>query len=64
MTQSHRNDYGIDAFARLAALPEGDIDLARAAFHIAGAEYPDLDLEDQLGLRRDVSGRSPSPSPP
>lgn len=50
MTQSHRNDYGIEAFARLAALPEGDIVLVRAAFHIAGAEYPDMDLEEQLGL--------------
>ena len=50
MTENLRNDYGLDAFARLSSLPEGEIDLARAALYIAGAEYPDLDMEEQMGL--------------
>ena len=50
MTQDYEQDYGIEAFGRMASLPEAEIDLARAALFIAGAEYPDLDLAEQLAL--------------
>ena len=36
-------------FRRMAALPDGEIDLARAALLIAVTEYPDLDQEFELG---------------
>ncbi len=50
MTQDHGHGYGIEAFGRMAALPEAQIDLARAALFIAATEYPDLDLDEQLAL--------------
>ena len=50
MTQDNGQDYGIEAFGRMAALPEAQISLARAALFIAGAEYPGLDLAEQLAL--------------
>ena len=39
-----------DRFAGLLEAPEPDIDLARAAFLISALEYPDLDVEQQLGV--------------
>ena len=37
-------------FSRIASLPDEQIDLARCALLIASVEYPELDLEHQLGL--------------
>jgi regulator of sirC expression with transglutaminase-like and TPR domain len=37
-------------FIRIAASPDDEIDLARAALLIAATEYPELDIERQLGL--------------
>ena len=37
-----------DEFARLAALPDGEIDLAEAALWIAAEEYPQLDVAGYL----------------
>ena len=37
-------------FSRIASLPDDQIDLARCALLIASVEYPELDLEHQLGL--------------
>src|SRR5919106_2938403 len=37
-------------FIRIAASPDDEIDLARAALLIAATEYPELDIESQLGL--------------
>jgi regulator of sirC expression with transglutaminase-like and TPR domain len=37
-------------FTRLAALPDKQVDLARAALLIAATEYPGLDIQEQLGL--------------
>ena len=37
-----------DEFARLAALPDGEIDLAEAALWIAAEEYPRLDVAGYL----------------
>jgi regulator of sirC expression with transglutaminase-like and TPR domain len=39
-----------EEFERVAGLPDQDIDLARAALLIAAVEYPNLDLEHQLGI--------------
>lgn len=40
----------VEAFARVVAVPDADIDLARAAFLIAATRYPDLDVDGQLRL--------------
>ncbi len=37
-------------FARLIARPEEDLDLGRVALLIAGEEYPELDVEEQLRI--------------
>lgn len=39
-----------EEFARIAESPDDQIDLARAALLIAAMEYPELDIERQLGL--------------
>ena len=39
-----------EQFVAMAALPDHEIDLARASLLIAATEYPELDLEHQLGL--------------
>ena len=39
-----------EEFARLVGVPEDEIDLARAALVIATANYPQLDVDRQLGL--------------
>jgi regulator of sirC expression with transglutaminase-like and TPR domain len=38
-----------EEFRRAATLPDGQIDLGRTALLIAALDYPDLDLEQQLG---------------
>lgn len=38
-----------DAFARVARLEDGEIDLARAALLVAANEYPGLDIDHELG---------------
>lgn len=42
-------------FSRIASLPDEQVDLARAALLIASLEYPDLDIEQQLGLLDSLS---------
>ena len=64
MTQDYEQDYGIEAFGRMASLPEAEIDLARAALFIAGAEYPDLDLAEQLALLDSLAAPHPAASAP
>ncbi len=39
-----------ELFLRAARLPEGEIDLARAALLLAAMEYPSLDIDRELGL--------------
>jgi regulator of sirC expression with transglutaminase-like and TPR domain len=39
-----------EEFKRTAALPDDQIDLGRTALLIAALEYPDLDLEQQMGI--------------
>jgi regulator of sirC expression with transglutaminase-like and TPR domain len=39
-----------EEFVRLVESPDNEIDLARAALLIAATEYPELDIEHQLGL--------------
>ena len=46
-------------FAELVDKPDADIDLARAALHIAMLEYPRMDVDDELSaLRRLARGAS------
>ena len=40
----------LQEFSRIASLPDDQVDLARAALLIASVEYPELDIEHQLGL--------------
>lgn len=42
-------------FSAQAALPDDEIDLARAALLIAATEYPSLDVEQQLGVLDSLS---------
>jgi regulator of sirC expression with transglutaminase-like and TPR domain len=43
-------------FERLSATPDSELDLARGALLIAATEYPDLDIEHELGLLDALSG--------
>ena len=43
-------DFFRQEFARLVARPEEDLDLARAAFLVAGEEFPDIDIARCLGI--------------
>jgi regulator of sirC expression with transglutaminase-like and TPR domain len=45
--QTHQ--YLIAAFAALAALPDGQIDLAHSALLMAAGEYPGLDIRKEIG---------------
>ncbi len=47
-------------FSRIASLPDEQVDLARASLLIASLEYPDLDIEQQLGL---LDSRSAAAAP-
>jgi regulator of sirC expression with transglutaminase-like and TPR domain len=43
-------------FERLSAIPDREVDLARGALLIAATEYPDLDVERELGLLDALAG--------
>ena len=54
MTSDSR--YGFRAlFAEEVSLPEGDLDLQRAALYLAGEEYPDLEPDHYLGRMDDMA---------
>ena len=59
---------GWEQFVRMAGLPDGEIDLARAGFLISAMEYPGLDRDHQLGLldtlSSGVAGRLDASSDP
>lgn len=45
----------VEAFARIVAVADAEINLARAAFLIAAARYPELDVDAQLRLLDSLS---------
>ena len=46
----------LDQFASLVDRPDADIDLARAALHVAMLEYPDLNVERELFALQRLAG--------
>lgn len=44
-----------EQFVEVAGLPDQDVDLARAALLIAATEYPNLDLDHELGILDSLS---------
>ena len=45
-----------ERFANLVDRPDADIDLARAALHVAMLEYPHMDVEGELAALRRIAG--------
>ncbi|MCH7606925.1 MAG: hypothetical protein IH962_07200, partial [Chloroflexi bacterium] len=45
-----------DQFVGLAQAPDEEIDLGRAAFLIAAAEYPELDIQRELSVLDSLAG--------
>lgn len=46
----------LERFANLVDRPDADIDLARAALHVAMLEYPDMDVDLEISALRRLAG--------